>query len=50
MEGVTSSGIGGIAKPAISTAKKIAQAGKVKAVKVKLKASVKIKKKLDKNG
>jgi len=43
-EGVTSSGIGGLAKPAIKAATKASQADKVKAVKVKL--AVKIKKKV----
>ena len=44
-EGVTSSGIGGIAKPAIKAATKTAQAAKVKAVKLKVKGSIKKKQK-----
>ena len=46
MEGTTSSGISSLTKPVISTARKIAQADKVKAVKVKMKVGVKIKKKM----
>ena len=45
MEGVTSSGIGGITKPAISAARKTAQAGKVKAVSLKVKVKLKKKEK-----
>lgn len=44
MEGMTSSGVGSITKPAISAATKVAQADKVKAV--KLKVAVKLKKKV----
>jgi hypothetical protein len=43
VEGMTSAGVGGMVKPAISAATKTAQANKVKAVAVKVK--VKIKKK-----
>jgi hypothetical protein len=46
MEGMTSGGLGGLTKPAISAATKTAQADKVKAVSMKVK--VKIKKKLGK--
>lgn len=38
--------IGGLAKPVISAATKVAQAGKVKAVKTKLKVAVSVKKKV----
>lgn len=41
MESVTSSGIGGLTKPAISAARKTAQAAKVKQVKLKVKVSIK---------
>lgn len=44
MEGETSSGLGGLVKPAIKAATKTAQANKVKAVSMKVK--VKIKKKV----
>jgi len=43
-EGVTSSGIGGLAKPVIKAATKASQADKVKAVSLKVK--VKLKKKV----
>lgn len=39
--GVTSSGIGGLTKPAIKAAAKTAQADKVKAVKLKVKVGIK---------
>ena len=44
MEGMTSSGVGGLTKPAISAATKVAQASKVKQVKMKVKVSIKKKK------
>jgi hypothetical protein len=39
--GVTSSGLSGLARPAIKAATKTAQADKVKAVKLKLKVGIK---------
>lgn len=48
MEGMLSNGVGNLTKPAISTARKVAQADKVKAVSLKVK--VKLKKKLGKVG
>ena len=44
MEGMTSSGLGSLVRPAISAARKTAQADKVKSVAMKVK--VKIKKKV----
>lgn len=41
MEGMTSSGVGGITKPAISAATKMAQADKVKKVKMAVKVKIK---------
>lgn len=41
--GVTSAGVGGLTKPAISAARKTAQADKVKAVSVKIKIKKKMK-------
>lgn len=41
MEGLTSSGIGGLVKPAVSAAQKTAKADKVKAVKLKVKVAIK---------
>ena len=41
MEGMTSSGVGGITKPAISAATKMAQADKVKKVKMSVKVKIK---------
>jgi hypothetical protein len=41
-----SADVGGLAKPVISAATKVAQAGKVKAVKTKLKIAVSVKKKV----
>jgi hypothetical protein len=41
MEGVTSAGLSGITRPTIKAASKAAQAEKVKAVKMKVKVSIK---------
>lgn len=41
MEGITSAGVGGLTKPAISAATKVAQADKVKKVKLAVKVKVK---------
>jgi hypothetical protein len=46
LSGTTSAGVGGLVRPAISAATKVAQADRVKAAKVKMKVSVKVKKKL----